>query len=172
MNSFSKLIPIGELIKPHGIKGELKILLFNEESRSLKDNKNIFLEKSSNNYFKYKIEKISYSFKKNRLKLFEINTINEAELFRGLIVFLPREDFPKLKENEFYLNDLLDFILVDSLNNKFEIVVDILHLPANDVLVVKFENKEHLIPMIKDVVKKIDMKNRQIIIEPIKGLFD
>ena len=172
MNSSEKLVSIGEIIKPHGIKGELKILLFNEESRSLKENQKIFLDNNSNKFFKYKIERISYSFKKNKIKLFEINTMNEAEMLRGFILNISREDFPKLKDNEFYLNDLLDFRLVDSINNKFGIVINILHLPANDVLVVIFNKKEYLIPLIKDVVKKIDMKNREIIIDPLKGLFD
>ena len=172
MNNSSKLIPIGEIIKPHGIKGELKILLYNEESRSLNNNINIFLGKSSKDNLKYKIERIFYSFKKNRLKLFEINTINEAELLRGLFIHIPRTDFPNLEENEFYLNDLLDFRLVDLKNNVYGQVIDVLHLPANDVLVVKLKDEEHLVPLIKDVVKKVDMVNREILIEVIKGLFD
>ena len=113
-----------------------------------------------------------YSFKKNRLKLFEINTIDEAEVLRGLFIRIPRADFPKLEKNQFYLNDLLEFKLIDSINTEYGKVEDVLHLPANDVLVVKLRKKEYLIPLIKDVVKKIDMNKRKILIEPIKGLFD
>jgi len=49
-------------------------------------------------------------------------------------------------------------------------VIDVLTLPANDVYVVKDGSKEYLIPAIKDVIKKIDLEEEFILIEPIDGL--
>ena len=63
-SSLSKLVSIGELIKPHGIKGQLKVLFFNENSNTLKDNQIIFLSDNENNFYEYRIEKIIYSIKK------------------------------------------------------------------------------------------------------------
>ena len=63
-NSVDKIIPLGQLIKPHGIKGELKILFFNEDSKALKSNQVVHLRALDDEVFKYKIERISYSLKK------------------------------------------------------------------------------------------------------------
>ena len=171
-NSLSKLVSIGELIKPHGIKGELKILLFNEESKSLKNDQIVFLKNRKDNFFKYKIENVIYSMKKNRIKFFEIDSIDSADKLRGYILSIPRSDFPELENEEYYLNDLIGYTLLDKTNNNYGCVDDILHFPANDVLSVSLNDKEYLIPIIDDVILNIDHDSRLIIINPISGLFD
>ena len=55
-------------------------------------------------------------------------------------------------------------------NIKVGIVQDVLNLPANDVLVVKKENKELLIPLIDDVVKFIDINKKIIKVIILPGL--
>ena len=171
-NSLSKLVSIGELIKPHGIKGELKILLFNEESKSLKNDQIVFLKNRKDNFFKYKIENVIYSMKKNRIKFFEIDSIDSADKLRGYILSIPRSDFPELENEEYYLNDLIGYTLLDKTNNNYGCVNDIFHFPANDVLSVSLNDKEYLIPIIDDVILNIDHNSRLIIINPISGLFD
>ena len=91
----NKKIPLGEILKPHGIKGELKILFYNEESKSLQKNQKVFLESPQKNIIEYKVERIFYSFRKNRIKFFDINTIDEADDLRGYIVNVDRSDLPK-----------------------------------------------------------------------------
>ena len=173
-SSSSKLISIGELIKPHGIKGELKILFFNEESKSLKNGQIVFLKDSNDqkaNFYKYKIERVVYSIK-NRIKFFEIDSIDSADKLRGFSVSILRGDFPELKDDEYYLNDLIGYHLIDSSNKNYGIVNDVLAFPANNVLSVTLENKEYLIPLIDDVIVEINQDNKKIIIDPIEGLFN
>ena len=50
----NKKIPLGEILKPHGIKGELKILFYNEESKSLQKDQKVFLESPQKNIIEYK----------------------------------------------------------------------------------------------------------------------
>ena len=173
-NSSSKLISLGELIKPHGIKGELKILFFNEESKSLKNKQIVFLKDSNDqnaNFYKYMIEKVVYSIK-NRIKFFEIDSIDSADKLRGFSVSILREDFPELKDDEYYLNDLIGYTLVDKTDNNHGSVNDVYHFPANDVLSVSLNNKEYLIPIIDDVIVAINHNLKIITINLISGLFE
>ena len=172
MSSFDKIVPLGRLLKPHGIKGELKVLFYNEDSNSLENNQIIFLSDLNNKIIEYKIERIFYSFKKNRIKFFDINTIEEAEELRGYTLNVLRLDLPKLDKNEYYINDLVGYILIDDSNKNYGIVSDVLVLPANNVLSVTMENKEYLIPLIDDVILDINQEEKKIIIDPIKGLFN
>ena len=168
----SKLIPLAEILKPHGIKGELKILFFNDNSKSLKNGSVVFLKDSNSNYYEYKVENIMYSRKKNRVKFFDIDSIDDADKLRGFILNIQREDLPKLSKDEYYLNDLIDYHLIDKSDNNYGSVRDVLHFPANDVLVVYLNNKEYLIPIIDDVILNINHQLKKIIINPIIGLFD
>jgi 16S rRNA processing protein RimM len=172
LSSFDKIIPLGRILKPHGIKGELKILFYNEGSNSLKKNQIVFLNNLDNEIFKYKIERIFYFFKKNRIKFFDINTIEEGEKLRGYTLNILKSDLPKLNKDEYYLNDLIGYLLIDSSNKNYGIVSDVLAFPANNVLSVTMGNKEYLIPLIDDVVLEINHDNKKIIIDPIEGLFN
>lgn len=173
MNSTSnKLVRLGYLLKPHGLKGELKVVFFNEDSRSLKNNQIIFLNDEKNDIFKRKIENIVYQLKNNMIKFFEIDTRDHAEKLRGLFLEISREDLPKLKDGEFYLNDLIEFNIYDESRNKYGVVINTFQFPANNVLVVLYNNKEQLIPIIDDVVLDIKHNKKEIIINPIPGLFN
>ena len=167
----NKKIPLGEILKPHGIKGELKILFYNEESKSLQKNQKVFLESPQKNIIEYKVERIFYSFRKNRIKFFDINTIDEADDLRGCIVNVDRDDLPKINDSEYYLIDLVGYSLIDNSNTNYGKVIEVLTFPANNVLNVSKDDKEYLIPLIDDVVLEIDQNQEVIIIDPIEGLF-
>ena len=49
-------------------------------------------------------------------------------------------------------------------------VTDVLRTPANDVYVVQGQNKEILVPAIKDVVVEIDPQAGRMLIQPLPGL--
>ena len=77
---------------------------------------------------------------------------------------------PDLLNDEYYLVDLIGCIVVSNENKVIGTVKDVMPLPANDVIVVEKNKKEHLIPLIDDVVKLIDIKNNKIEIIVIPGL--
>lgn len=172
MNKINKKIPLGQILKPHGIKGELKILFYNEESNSLKNNQIVFLESKEGVCSEYKIERILYSFRKNRIKFFDINTIDEANQLRGYTLNVLRSDLPKLSKNEYYLDDLIGYTMMDSNSKVYGKVNSILSLPANDVLSIMHGEKEYLIPLIQDVVIDVDQEKEIITIDPLEGLFN
>ena len=106
------------------------------------------------------------------IKFFEIDTRDDAEKLSSLFLEISRKDLPKLKDGEFYLNDLIEFNIYDKSRNKYGVVINIFQFPANNVLVVLYNNKEQLIPIIDDVVLDIKHNKKEIIINPIPGLFN
>ena len=79
---------------------------------------------------------------------------------------------PKLNKDEYYLNDLVGYKLIDKSNINYGVVNKVLILPANNVLSVTMEKKEYLIPLIDDVIIEINQEEEKIIIDPIEGLFN
>ena len=49
---------------------------------------------------------------------------------------------------------------------------DVIWLPASDVYVIQDESKEILIPVIPEVINRVDFQNKEIIITPMDGLID
>jgi 16S rRNA processing protein RimM len=51
-------------------------------------------------------------------------------------------------------------------------VSDVIHLPAQNLLAFRYQEREILIPFIHQFVPKVDIKSKQIVITPPPGLID
>jgi 16S rRNA processing protein RimM len=166
------LVPLGKIVKPHGILGEVKIRLFNSESQTLKVGQSVWLGLGGKEYEPYVIEKLSLQFEKSRLKFKNINNRNSAELLRNFTLSVCRDELPETVDEEFYLIDLIGFNVVDQTGQLVGKVSDIMENPTNDILIISDRDKEHLIPFVDEFVTLFDFEKKQITINLIDGLID
>ncbi len=163
-----KLIEIGQIVNTHGLRGDLKVMpwcddpsVFHELEYVIIDNKEYVIEKSA--------------LHKNAvlLKLEGINHINDAEKYRGKILFVPREDLGELPEGTYYICDLLGCSVETDEGILLGKISDIIKTGSNDVYVVENDAKKQvLIPVIDEVIKSVDIENKRIVVHPLKGLID
>ena len=86
---------------------------------------------------------------------------------------MTREDAVPLEEDEFYIADVIDSEVFEDNGNKLGTLVDVMQTGANDVFVVKMENdKEVLLPVIKDCVLDINVEEKKVIVHMLNGLLD
>jgi len=166
------LVPLGKIIKPHGIQGEVKVRLFNSESKTLKIGQSVWLGQGCKEQTIYIIEKLNLKSEKSRLKFKNINDRNSAELLRDFTLSVCRDEFPETVDEEFYLIDLIGFNVIDQAGKKVGKISEIMENPANDILIITDGEKEHLIPLVDDFVTLFDFKNNQVTINLIDGLID
>lgn len=79
---------------------------------------------------------------------------------------------PPLAEHEFYYHEIEGFRVETDDGQPLGDVVETFSTGANDVWVVRGAGREHLIPVIADVVRSIDREARRIVITPLPGLLD
>ena len=161
-------IYVGKIVNTHGIKGEVRILSdFEKKDR-------VFI-KGMPIYIGRKKEKeiiASYRHHKN----FEMITmegyfnINDVLKYKGLYVYVTKDDL-KLKEGEFLESDLIGLSVIVDGNSK-GIVKDIRDSGHNKFLVIGYLDKEYYIPYQTEFISNIDLKKKEIIITPIKGMFE
>jgi 16S rRNA processing protein RimM len=105
------------------------------------------------------------------LTLAGIDSRNAAENLRNVDVYIHPHDAAPLEEDEYYLHDLPGMQVETTSGELLGTVKEVLETGANEVLVVsRPEGGEVLIPMIRDVVKRLDVEQKQIVIEPMEGL--
>ena len=169
---------VGIIISSHGVKGKLNI-------KSLSDFKERFTQPGFR-WVQKKIEKpipfnlISGYQKPGKesfvITLEGIKDRNEADNLKGYKLLVRSDDIPKLKDNEFHLNQLIDLEVKLLVKNKIEVIGKVVDLITdnNDLIVVKLNknNKKVLIPFVKEIVTTIDNKNKYLLITPPKGLLD
>ena len=165
--SKKNFIEIGSFVGVHGIKGEVKLKSFTEIPENIFSFKEIFIE-SSKNPIKLKfIRKVKQIF---ICKIENIETRSEAENFKGLKLFISREILPKLTDEEFYHSDLLNFEVYNLNKESFGKVISLEDFGAGLLVEVKKNNKTFYLPMGKNFLKKIDYKDKQIILDLDKDL--
>ena len=127
------LIPIGDITKPKGLKGELKVFLYNKNSKTLKKNISVWIELGSNNYQPLVVEYLLSSGKYKIIKFERIDSRNESEGFSNGRIYVSRADFDNAKD--LYLVDLIGFMVKDEFGLEYGEVRDIINLPTNDSLI-------------------------------------
>ena len=166
------LILIGKVVKPHGLRGEVKIISFAESVDTYNNLDRIYLKQNDGSTKPLHIIKARKSKNLVILGLKEIADIESAEGIRGLELFLDRKDMEELPEGEYYQNDLIGFSVFTDAGLDLGIVKDIMPTGSHDLIVVKKGKTEHIIPAIKDVLREVNLKERKLIIEPLEGLLD
>jgi 16S rRNA processing protein RimM len=93
-----------------------------------------------------------------------------AEALRGTEVFVDADQARALDADEYWDHDLVGCTVVTTDGKELGDVVDVLH-GANDVLVVREGDREHLLPLIRDVVRSVEPRER-ITVQLLPGLLD
>jgi 16S rRNA processing protein RimM len=107
--------------------------------------------------------------------LLALEGIADRTTAEGLVharVLVAQAALPPLAENEFYYHEIEGFRVETSDGQALGDVIETFPTGAHDVWVVRGAGREHLIPVIADVVKVIDRAARRIVIEPLPGLLD
>lgn len=163
-------LEIGQIVNTNGLKGLLTVNPFTDDIERFEDLKKVYIL-----YNKELIEKTieEVKYKKNQvlLKLKGIDSIEEAEKYRECYLKINREDAIELPNDTYFIVDLLGLEVVTTDNKILGKIDDIFQTGSNDVYVVKDElGKQILLPAISDVVKKVDLENKKMIVELIEGL--
>lgn len=165
-----KYLRVGIITTTHGIKGEVKVHPTTDDLNRFKDLKKVYLD-TGKDYLPLEIEGVKYFKQLVILKFKGYDNINDIEKYRGRDILIPREEAIKLKENEYFICDLIGSEVFTDDGKKLGILSEILTTAANDVYVVKSEeNKEVLLPSIKECILDVDIINKKIKVHLMDGL--
>ncbi|KPJ86938.1 MAG: hypothetical protein AMS17_10235 [Spirochaetes bacterium DG_61] len=173
MRTESDYLIIGKVCRPFGVAGELKVLPITDDMRRFGKLKFIY-HKRGKSFTKIPIETVRYTKQSVILKLKDYNCRDSVAVFSGSYLYIDRENAIQIDEQSYYYYDLAGCIVVNNEGSVIGKVSDIINAGTCDVYVVSGigEEEDHrFIPAVKEVVKKIDIKKKEITIDVIDGLF-
>ncbi|NLL00784.1 MAG: ribosome maturation factor RimM [Clostridiales bacterium] len=161
---------VGVITTTHGIRGEVKVFPTTDDINRFDYLKQVYLD-TGKEYLPLKIENVKYFKQLVILKFKDINDINDIEKYKGKDLLIQRDDAIPLEEDEYFISDLLDSKVYTEDGAKLGILTEVLSSSANDVYVVKTQdNKELLLPSIKECILDIDTSNKKITVHLMDGL--
>ncbi len=162
-----KFLVIGEILKPWGSRGEVKVQVLTDFPKRLINLKTVYLGDDA------RALQVEHARLHSRFAVFKFagyDTPESAAKLRGQAVQVPVEQAAPLRKNQFYHHQVIGLPVVSTAGETLGTVEEILETGANDVYIVRDESREILIPAIEDVVKEISVERGEIVVELIEGL--
>lgn len=165
-----QFLEVGQIVSTHGVKGEVRVNPWCDSPEFLKKFKTLYFDKNGEESVKVR------SRVHGNIVLMTIegvSSVEEAAKLRNKVLYMNRDD-ANIGINSFFIQDLIDCRVLDADSGKeYGVLTDVSETGANDVWYITDENKkEYLIPAIPDVVISTDVVKGEILIRPLKGIFD
>lgn len=154
---------IGEVLKPQGIRGELKVKTYTDFPEDVKAFGTVYIEDKPYKILSFRVGTDGAAY----MGLRGIPDRNAAELFRGKKLEGEREDAPELKDGQYYIVDMIGLSCETEEGEFLGEVTDIANL-ATDVYTITKDGKNILFPIVNGIVIKVDMENRKLVIDKKK----
>ena len=164
-----QFLRVGVISSTHGVRGEVKVFPTTDDARRFEELEEVILD-TGKEQIPLRIEHVKYFKQFVILKFQDVDDINEIEPYKGKSLYVTRDMAVPLGENEYYIADLIgmDVFLEDG--SLFGKIKDVMETGANDVYIIQTQEKEVLIPAIKDCIRQVDVKENKMVIHLLKGL--
>ena len=172
MISFTEVIPIGQIIKLHGINGEMAFMS-NYEGLDF-DNIPFLIFDMHGILVPFYLKEWRFNSENSGfLKIEDVDNEKKAKNFLGLTIYLHKK-FLNILESDVDMdnNTFIEFRIFDKDNNFIGIVTDIDTSTQNVLFIVDNGEKQILIPACEDYILQIDEMKKIIYMDLPEGLLE
>ncbi len=168
-----KYLLLGEVLRPHGVRGELRVRLLTAYPERIDKMTHVYLGSGSDDESPrtYDVEHMRMNTPYGLLKLRGIDDREQADALRSLFVMVDLEHAVPLEEGEFYLYQLIGLTVKQQDGSTLGQITDVLETGANDVYVVASpQYGEVLIPVTDETIVRTDISAGELIVNLPDGL--
>jgi len=163
-------VSVALIKKPRGFRGELAVVPYKANTESLRSGLRVTLQKGDQAQ-DFVIDEVEDLGGRIAVKFAGIESQEAALAWRDGELMVEMADLARPGEDEYYHFQLEGLEVFEESGAFIGVVTAVDFFSANDVLVVKTEKDEVLIPFIKSVIVAVDIKAKRITIRKIEGLY-
>ncbi|MEI8032550.1 MAG: ribosome maturation factor RimM [Chlorobiaceae bacterium] len=154
----------GIILKPKGLKGEVKVEPVTDFPESFLSRKEYYAGRSRESVVTLKVAKASIAGGFAWLFFEGVDSREKAEALTGLQLFVEESELLLQPDNRAYLHELVGMKVLDRDRREVGIVTDVLQMPAHEVYEVQVSGRKILLPAIDEFVEEISMTQRHIVV--------
>ena len=163
--AFADMVTIGRIVRPQGRKGEVVVQPLSDRPDRFPSLRQAFVAGESGSARPVQVRGAWPHKGRFVLKLEGVDSIDDAERYRGLDLRIPEEDLSALPEGSYYHHQLRDLRVEDAGGREVGRVADVMKTGGEaDVLVVRGANGETLIPLADAFVREVDLPGGRVVV--------
>ncbi len=155
---------IGEILRPQGIRGEVKVRPITTDPERFRALDHVFMKRGEA-YIERGISVGRIEPDAVYITLDGVSDRNAAETLRGEFIYIDREHAVQLPEDANFICDLIGCEGSDTSGRRFGKMTDVLQPGANDVYVFNGPLGEVLVPALKSVVIEVNVEEKRIVFD-------
>lgn len=165
------LFVVGQVLRPHGIRGEVVVRPLTDHIETLVTATHLFLGQEADE--PVTVEGIRLHKGNPLLKLEGVDDMDRAHALKGVEICLPGEELAPLEEGEYFLHDLVGLTLLDHQDNEVGPVENFIETPGPPLLTgVGPNGKEFMVPFASGTIDDVDLEKGTIRLINLPGLID
>jgi 16S rRNA processing protein RimM len=166
----TRLVPIGRVLHPHGIEGEVLIEPYLNDLTCYQRLPEVAVLLSDGQFHSYRVTHLRRAGQRLLLQLEGCVSREMARPLAGFDLWVRRHELPPAPDGEFYWFDLEGLTVYTEDGNCLGQVEDFFPTGSNEVLIVRQGSQETLLPFIKDVILAVDEVRGILHVRAIPGL--
>ncbi|NTU42533.1 MAG: 16S rRNA processing protein RimM [Nitrospirales bacterium] len=166
----SSLVAIGRVLKEWGIRGEFLVIPMTFDPERFLDLSEIVMGDVPGAL--RKIRSVRFHKDLILMGIEGCSTPEDARKLRGALLRIEKGESPPLPEGTYYHYQIIGLEVYTTDGRCLGRVESIMETKGNDIYVVKGDGGEHLIPSIRDWVRKIDLEEGRMVVEPMDTVED
>ncbi|MEO0558246.1 MAG: ribosome maturation factor RimM [Bacteroidota bacterium] len=176
------LLLMGRIGRPHGVRGEMKVIPDTDDPSRFELLERLFVGDSPETARERRVEGVRFQYPKGRtvvlLALEAVDDLDAASALRGNNLYASAPDLPPLEEGEAYLHDLIGLVAYfvdesgEATGDPIGTVHDLLD-GAQLLFAIRREGQpDALVPDVEAIVAGVDLEGRRLLLHPLEGLFE
>ena len=161
--------PIAKVTKTSGLRGNVCLKPLSRYFDKYISKKKLMIGSSIDQFNKVSVEKINGIGKKRKFKFSGFDSLDSAKTIIGKTIFVQTSLDSKIN---WISKNILDYKVIDESGNSVGHIIDVMWLPSHDAYIIEKDLKEYIIPIVPEIIRKVDYDNRNIIIRVIDGLLN
>lgn len=155
---------MGRILGPFGVRGWVKLRAFTESLESLPAYA-VWQVGSGTQWRALQVEETEVHAAHVVAKLAGVDDRDQAFALRGLDVAVDRAELPAAADGEYYWADLIGLRVENAAGDVLGTIEDLMETGANDVLVVRAEGVERLLPYVEAIVLQVDLAAGKMLVD-------
>jgi len=167
-----ELLEIGRIVRSHGLTGRVKAVSYLESQEVLDNLTEVWIGRKVQEKVKLPLGSVQAKGECFILKFGGIEDQDAASKLVGSSLWIPLEKMKKLPDGQYYWREIIGLQVITEEGQILGRIDSVFPTGSNDVYVCRGGEKEILLPAIEDVVRKIDIGCKTIVVRLLKGLAD